>query len=46
MLQPVQLFEILSDETRLAIIVLLRTYGEPCVCDTCGSTYESQPKLS
>jgi ArsR family transcriptional regulator len=46
MLQPVQLFKILSDETRLAIIMLLRESGELCVCDICGATSESQPKIS
>jgi ArsR family transcriptional regulator len=46
MLQPVQLFKILSDETRLAIIMLLRERGELCVCDLCGATSESQPKIS
>lgn len=46
MLQPVQFFKILSDETRLAIIMLLRESGELCVCDICGATSESQPKVS
>ena len=46
MLQPVQLFKILSDETRLAIIMLLRESGELCVCDICEATSESQPKIS
>lgn len=46
MLQPVQLFKILSDETRLAILMLLRESGEMCVCDICGATSESQPKIS
>jgi DNA-binding transcriptional ArsR family regulator len=46
MLQPVQLFKILSDETRLAIIMLLRESGELCVCDICGAVAESQPKIS
>ncbi len=46
MLQPVQLFKILSDETRLAIIMLLRESGELCVCDICGATSQSQPKIS
>jgi len=46
MLQPVQLFKILSDETRLAIILLLREAGELCVCDICAATSESQPKIS
>ncbi|MEQ5184010.1 metalloregulator ArsR/SmtB family transcription factor [Providencia rettgeri] len=46
MLQPVQLFKILSDETRLAIVMLLRESGELCVCDICAVTTESQPKIS
>ncbi|HDR2890824.1 TPA: metalloregulator ArsR/SmtB family transcription factor [Enterobacter asburiae] len=46
MLQPVQLYKILSDETRLAIVLLLRESGELCVCDICGVTAESQPKIS
>jgi DNA-binding transcriptional ArsR family regulator len=46
MLQPVQLFKILSDETRLAIIMLLKESGELCVCDICGAVDESQPKIS
>jgi DNA-binding transcriptional ArsR family regulator len=45
-LQPVQLYKILSDETRLAIVLLLRESGELCVCDICGVTAESQPKIS
>ena len=46
MLQPVQFFKILSDETRLAIMMLLRDSGEMCVCDICAATAESQPKIS
>ena len=46
MLQPVQLFKILSDETRLAIVMLLRADDELCVCDICALTAESQPKIS
>ncbi|WP_075181761.1 metalloregulator ArsR/SmtB family transcription factor [Pantoea sp. 1.19] len=46
MLQPLQLFKILSDETRLAIVMLLRESGEMCVCDICGATSASQPKIS
>ncbi|WP_285129653.1 metalloregulator ArsR/SmtB family transcription factor [Leclercia adecarboxylata] len=46
MLQPVQLYKILSDETRLAIVMLLRESGEMRVCDICGATTESQPKIS
>lgn len=46
MLQPVQLFKLLSDETRSAIMMLLRESGELCVCDICAVTAESQPKIS
>ncbi len=46
MLQPVQLFKILSDDTRLSIILLLKEAGELCVCDICAVTSESQPKIS
>lgn len=46
MLQPVQLFKILSDDTRLSIILLLKEAGEMCVCDICAATSESQPKIS
>ena len=46
MLQPVQLFKLLSDETRSAIVMLLRESGELCVCDICAATAESQPKIT
>ncbi|WP_039055982.1 metalloregulator ArsR/SmtB family transcription factor [Enterobacter sp. Bisph1] len=46
MLHPVQLFKILSDETRLTIVMLLRQAGELCVCDICAAAGESQPKIS
>lgn len=46
MLHPLQLFKTLSDETRLAIAMLLREAGELCVCDLCSATAESQPKVS
>lgn len=46
MLQPVQLFKILSDETRLTIVLLFREAGELCVCDICAAAGESQPKIS
>lgn len=46
MLQPVQLFKLLSDETRSTIVMLLRESGELCVCDICATIAESQPKIS
>ena len=41
-----QLFKILSDETRLGIVLLLREMGELCVCDLCTALEQSQPKTS
>lgn len=38
-------FKILSDETRLRIIVLL-FHQKLCVCELCGIMDESQPKIS
>ena len=46
MLQPVQLFKILADETRLTLVMLLRESAELCVCDICAATTEPQPKIS
>ncbi|HDY85482.1 hypothetical protein LCGC14_0750580 [marine sediment metagenome] len=46
MLLPIQLFKILSDDTRLTITMLLREAGELCVCDICLATSQSQPKIS
>lgn len=38
-------FKILSDETRLRILVLLY-HKKSCVCELCGIMGESQPKIS
>jgi len=46
MQHPAQLFKVLSDETRLSIVMLLREAGELCVCDICAVTAQSQPKIS
>ncbi|VTR23122.1 DNA-binding transcriptional repressor ArsR [Serratia fonticola] len=43
-LTSLQLFKILSDETRLGIVLLLKQLGELCVCDLCTGLEESQPK--
>ncbi|MEO3989879.1 metalloregulator ArsR/SmtB family transcription factor [Pseudocitrobacter cyperus] len=45
-LNALQLFKILSDETRLSIVLLLRESGELCVCDLCTALQQSQPKIS
>lgn len=39
------LFKVLSDETRLRLLVLLY-HKKLCVCEMCGITGESQPKIS
>ncbi|MCM8709427.1 metalloregulator ArsR/SmtB family transcription factor [Clostridium sp. SYSU_GA19001] len=38
-------FKILSDETRLRILILLY-HKKLCVCEICGITGEPQPKIS
>ncbi|QLK21321.1 metalloregulator ArsR/SmtB family transcription factor [Raoultella ornithinolytica] len=43
---PLEVFKILSDATRLTIVMLLREQGELCICDICALTAESQPKIS
>ncbi|WP_407732156.1 metalloregulator ArsR/SmtB family transcription factor [Pseudocitrobacter faecalis] len=45
-LNALKLFKILSDETRLSIVLLLRESGELCVCDLCTTLKQSQPKIS
>ncbi len=46
MLQPVQFFKCLADETRLRCIALLQLQGELCVCEMTEAMHISQPKLS
>lgn len=46
MSHPVQLFRVLSDKTRLSIVMLLRESGELCVCDICIALGVSQPTIS
>jgi ArsR family transcriptional regulator len=41
----INLFKILSDETRLRIVVLL-AQGDLCVCEMCGVLDLPQPKVS
>jgi len=40
------LFQALADETRLALVLLLREKGELCVCDLSAILQKSQPKTS
>lgn len=45
-LTPLQLFKLLSDDTRLGIILLLRETGDLCVCDITIAMQLAQPKIS
>jgi ArsR family transcriptional regulator len=46
MLNPLQLFKCLSDETRLRCVLLLQYHGELCVCELTRALQLSQPKIS
>jgi len=46
MLEPVQLFKCLSDETRLGATILILLEGELCVCELMEALKVSQPKIS
>lgn len=46
MLEPVQFFKCLSDETRLYAMLLIFTEGELCVCELMEAMNSSQPKIS
>lgn len=45
-LTPTRLFKCLSDETRLALMLLVHAEGELCVCEMTHALDESQPKVS
>ena len=45
-IQTNQLFQLLSDETRLRSLLLLLQEGELCVCELTHALGESQPKIS
>ncbi len=45
-MKPLLLFKILSDQTRLDIVLLLKASGELCVCDIYTTLNLSQPKTS
>ncbi len=44
--QPIDLFRLLGDETRLRCLALLATHGELCVCELTHVLGVSQPKIS
>lgn len=45
-LTPLPLFKLLSDETRLTIVLLLKQKSELCVCELCTALDMHQPKIS
>ncbi len=45
-LQSSQFFQLLSDETRLRSLLLMRQEGELCVCELTHALGVSQPKIS
>lgn len=46
MIQPVQFFKSLADETRLRCVAVLQRRGELCVCELTQALQMSQPKIS
>ena len=43
---PEQLFNLLSDTTRVRALLLILDQGEVCVCELTHALQESQPKIS
>lgn len=46
MIEPVQFYKCLSDETRLNATLLIALEGELCVCELVEALKDSQPKIS
>lgn len=46
MIDPLQFFKSLSDETRLKSLMLIQAEGELCVCELMEALQEIQPKIS
>ena len=45
-IQPIQFFQLLSDETRLRCLMLMQQQGELCVCELTHALGLIQPKIS
>ena len=43
---PVELFKLLSDQTRLSVVLLVAAHTELCVCELTEALGLSQPKVS
>src|SRR5690606_41214225 len=46
MIDPLQFFKCLADETRLKSLILIQSEGELCVCELMEALDEIQPKIS
>ena len=46
MINPVQFYKCLSDETRLRCLLLIERESELCVCELMAALNEIQPKIS
>lgn len=46
MISPAELYNLLSDETRLRCLMLLHAKGELCVCELTSALKCTQPKVS
>lgn len=46
MIDPLQFFKCLADETRLKSLILIQSEGELCVCELMEALEEIQPKIS
>jgi len=46
MMKPENLFNLLSDSTRLRCLMLIQAEGGACVCEMTFALEDSQPKIS
>jgi len=46
MIEPLQFYKYLADETRLKSLILIHMEGELCVCELMAALDEVQPKIS
>jgi ArsR family transcriptional regulator len=46
MIEPLQFYKGLADETRLKSLMLIQMEGELCVCELMAALDEAQPKIS
>ena len=46
MIEPLQFYKGLADETRLKSLILIQMEGELCVCELMAALDEVQPKIS